>query len=185
MILRKMHWKGLPAWAKEFDFLEIIEKQSTLHGVDPYQILALVQTESRGIHTSVRYEKSFRWIKQDEVVAFSKILGSTQNTTRNLLKNSFGLCQIMGQVFAEHGGMENSHPAHRWPTSMLDKRIGIYYGCKVWRWHFDRHGPMVDEVYASFNGGSPRRVPDGSFENQDQVDNYIMNYSEIMKGVRY
>lgn len=79
---------------------------------------------------------------------------------------SWGLMQVMGAVAREYGFREPYLPALCRPADNLD--IGCRHLARLQRRFGPSHG--VDGVIAAYNAGSPRRVGDGRFENQEYVD---------------
>lgn len=185
-MIKRLDHEKLPNVIKEWDFLEIVERFSTFYKVNPYHILALIQTESKGITTAMKYEDGFKWIKEKEIPSIAEQMGLYPDTCRMVLKTSFGLGQVMGQVFIENGGLENAIVDYRNPVIMCNKRFGILYACKVFSKTLNFWGPDVATVYSAYNRGTPKIDHETKkFVNQKNVDNFLENLSWITKEVRF
>lgn len=183
-IAKRIDYDGLPAWAKKWDFLDIIEAKATQFDINVYSLIALVKTESDGNPLSVRYEPGYRWTF--EVENFAEMLGASVPTIECLQSMSFGLGQVMGGLFFELGGALEPLPHYRWPTAMLDKRIGLEYACRAWQAKGKNYITPQDK-YASYNGGSVRfnpKKPD-EYVNQAAVDRFMKHLKDVTKTVRY
>jgi soluble lytic murein transglycosylase-like protein len=181
---KKIDYDALPKWAQEWDFLEIIEAKANKFDIDCYHLIALVKTESNGNHLACRYEPNYRWTF--EIESFAEMLKASEATVEMMQSTSFGLAQVMGSLFLELGGALEPIEKYRWPTCMLDKRIGLEYGCRAWKAKTKGlHSP--DEMYAAYNGGSVRYDPrsPNHFVNQANVNIFMKNLKEIKKLVRY
>lgn len=181
---KKVDFDFLPQWAKRWEFWEIIESKCTKHNINPYYIAALIKTESDGNPLACRYEKNFKWTY--DTADFAKSLRSSEDTIEMMQKTSWGLCQVMGTVFFELGGNLEPLYEYRWPTSMLDKRISIEYGCRYWNSKAKYyHDPM--QIYAAYNAGTVRYSIDcpENLINQANVDRYEANLKDLTKCTRY
>ena len=94
-------------------------------------------------------------------------------------RTSWGLMQVMGAVAYEEGLHKMENPIERWPSAMLNPEIGIEMGCRHLKRKFDKYGPEVGNVYAAYNGGSPRVGKDGFLVNQLNVDRFLRYYSRV------
>lgn len=183
-VARRVDFEMLPKWAQQWDFWEIIEKKCTMHEIDPYHIGALIKTESNGNHLACRYEPNFKWTF--EIEEFASQLNASEATIECLQQMSIGLCQVMGTLFFELGGMLEPIEQYRWPTCMFDKRISIEYGCRAWNAK-TKYYCTPEEKYSAYNAGSVRySIEDPSvFINQSAVNIFKKNLDNLTENVRY
>ena len=181
---KKVDFERLPKWAQQWDFWDAIELKSTKYNINPYHIGALVKTESNGNHLACRYEKNFKWTYCIE--DFAKSLIASVDTVEMMQKTSWGLCQVMGTVFFELSGNLEPNEVYRWPTSMLDKKISLEYGCRYWVSKKKFYsGP--EEIYAAYNAGTVRYDLDcpENLVNQAAVNRFKENLNDLIMYVRF
>lgn len=86
---------------------------------------------------------------------------------------SFGLLQVMGAVAREHGFRGE------FLTELTQPAIGLEYGCKHLASLRVRFGPAWGHVIAAYNAGSPRKRPDGTYDNQTYVDDVMAKWEAL------
>lgn len=153
----------LPSKYSSWPFIDLIIKKSLHHDINPLHIIALIQVESSGIPTLLRYEKKYQWIypSKDLAIAWKVSI----DTAEIMQKTSWGLCQIMGAVAVEHG--LNDLTPYNQPSILLLPEYGIEFGCRHWNKFKKKYsGPL--EIYACYNAGSLRKK-EGIYENHEAV----------------
>lgn len=152
-----------PEWLSTWDkrLQESARDAAIRHGLDPNWVMAVIQTESAGNPLAVRFEPNWRWLHN--VAAHAKRLKVTEETERSLQSFSWGPMQVMGSVAREWG-----YPDHLF--TLCDPIRGLEYGCKhlaAMRKRF----PTGRDWIAAYNGGSPRKNPDGTYK--DDLEKYV------------
>ena len=117
-------------------------------------VLAVCYVESSFNEWACRYEPGYRWIPDD--------LSATE---RMCQMTSWGLMQVMGGVAREYGMTGDL-------TKLCLPTIGLKYGMMHLRRFFDKYKNWTDAL-ASYNGGSPRKNPEGKLINQSYVDKVL------------
>lgn len=123
-------------------------------GLKPSLVRAIVQVESSGNPKAIRYEPAFyeRYVKGK----------GYQATEAHLLSSSWGLLQVVGLVARELGYEEHL-------SFLLLPELGLFWGCRKLAELATKY-PDEQETIAAYNAGSPRRLKDGTFVNQEYVD---------------
>ena len=185
--MKKIDINNLPDWCAKWPFWDAITKCSARYSLDPYVVASFIQTESKGTPWAVRYERHFLWVyPRREIVEMAKEIRVSPNTMDMLQRTSWGLMQVMGSTFYDHGGMEEIESFKKTPLSMTVPEVGIKYGCKHLRSLYERFGPAVDDVVAAYNAGSPKKAQGSNeFVNQRYVDHFFNNLHDIYAKVRY
>lgn len=130
------------------------------HGLDPLLVEAVAMVESGGDQWAYRYEPGYRWIyefRDRRVSADTELSGQ---------KTSWGLMQIMGAVARERGFREP------FLTRLLLPAENVEYGCRHLA-HLASRGFLGRDLVASWNAGTPRLKPDGTYDNQQYVDKVL------------
>lgn len=139
--------------------------------IDPLLIASIVSVESNGNRKASRYEDHYRWLSNVEEHAL--YLNISKDTEENQQKTSWGLMQLMGANARELG--------FKGPlTDLTHEFIGLKYGIKFMEGLFKKYGD-TDLVISAYNQGSPRRKPNGDFENKEYVDKVLHRYNTITK----
>lgn len=146
------------------------------HALDPDLVAAVIAVESLGNPYAIRYEKGFRHTYN--VPYFAKMVGCTTDSMWVMQKTSWGLMQVMGAVAYEEG-LADMNGDERWPSAMLNPKVGIEMGCRHLKRKFEAFGPEVARVYAAYNAGTPRLNDSGKFVNQVSVDRFLRYYREL------
>lgn len=171
---------AIPKWAKSLKYWGLIHEQAPKYGLDPLVVAAVIQTESIGNTYAVKYEPHFSLARvYGELRDITDLLVTDTDTMEVIYRTSWGLMQVMGAVFYEHGGHRNPTYAGRWATSMLVPEIGIKYGCTHLKLKQERYGDDPERLYAAYNAGSPRHNETGMYVNQRQVDRFMRYYREL------
>lgn len=122
-------------------------------------VAAIVQTESAGDPLAARFEPDYKYLFK--VVEFAKDNNISQMTEMVMQKTSWGLVQMMGGVARELGHQGSI-------LEMLKPEVNLALGCKHIKRLINRH-PVLDDMIASYNAGSPIKGLDGKYKNQDYV----------------
>lgn len=138
------------------------------HLIDPTFLKALIDVESDWNTFKVVFDPRYIWVK--DVKFLSDWIGCTQETMRMMQQTTYGLMQIVG-VNAYTIGYKG------WLTQMLDPRTNLEWGCKILQQKQKKFGDDPATLYASYNGGSPRKFESDRFVNQSQVNAFLKSYS--------
>lgn len=144
-----------PEWLKSWDpnLVALVRDTAIRHKLDPNWVLAVIQVESAGVPHRTKYEPDWIYFCKPEFHA--KRQGIDVPTETQLQKFSYGLMQIMGGVAREWG---YSDPL----VLLVDPIRSLEYGCR----HLAdkrRRYPLGRDWIAAYNGGSPRKNPDGTY----------------------
>lgn len=176
----------VPEWAKVLPW-PIIREIADRYRLKAELVAAVIQTESGGNIYCMRAEvkktmteagqilfvSTWRYFEEPDHFADQLKPYCSRPTEWVGQAMSFGPMQVMGGVAREHGFTG-------WLSQLCSWEIGVEYGCRHLRKKADRYGDDPAMLYASFNGGSPRRNALGMFENQKHVDNFMRNYNELV-----
>lgn len=131
--------------------------------LSPDLVYGIIKTESDCRHYVVRYEPGYRYLFKPHHVCPP---GCSVDTEIALQKTSFGLMQVMGAVFREHGYQD-------WLSFVLLKPwLQVRYGCahlnrKITEWG-------LTGGIAAYNAGRPVfREGTREFVNQEYVDKVL------------
>jgi soluble lytic murein transglycosylase-like protein len=152
--------------------VKIIELIAPTYNLDTVLIQALIATESSFNVNAMRYEALFTYLTNPP--SHAQRLGTSIETEATLQRFSWGLCQLMGSVFRELGFMESLPLA-------LEPHINIQFGCLHFSNYLKKYGAIEDAI-SSYNQGSPRRGPNGTYFNQIYVDK-VLNFYKNLKVV--
>ena len=149
------------------------------YDIDPTLLLAMCEVESSYNMHAIRYESHYSWLydpvlkrphKSTHLYPHSPITKSRCPTEKLNQKQSWGALQVMGAVAREYG-FEGWFPE-------LCGRLGIEYGAKHLQRYYRRHHDWEDAV-SSYNQGSPRKLADGKYRNQNYVDKVYKIYERL------
>ena len=156
----------------------LIISQAETFGIQPALLAAICKQESDFNADATRLEDGYRWLwRVGENASRLKI---TFRTEEKLQSFSYGLCQIMGATARSCGFTE---PMHR----LLEPKTNLEYGCRYLVSLFERFGKIgknvppgwSDAVVAAYNAGSPRRVNNLKFVNENYVRSVEAFYKEL------
>lgn len=160
-----------PDWLQKWDkkLIGYAREAAVRHQLDPNWVLAIVQVESAGQTNAARYEPNWKYLVRPEFYAERLLV--TKDTETQLQKFSWGLMQVMGSVGRQWGYPDHLH-------TLSDPIRGLEYGCK----HLSsmrKRFPTGRDWIAAYNAGSPRKRPDGSYENEGYVKKVVAFWNEL------
>lgn len=136
---------------------------STARGaqVPPELVLGIIEAESGGDPRAARINSTYPYtMMQAKRPAMCSV-----DVERIFQKTAWGLMQVMGATARELG-------FDGWLSELVvpetNVRLGIEFLGRKMSQHLERDG--IEGVVAAYNGGAPRRRPDGKFVNQTYVD---------------
>lgn len=138
----------------------MVSDQAKKYGADPDLALAIATVESNGNQYAVRFEPNWKYFVTISTFAQANLI--TTMTEQVLQQCSWGPMQIMGSVVRELG--------YQGPLAALtDPAIALKYSMAKLKKLCDLY---EDEsaLIAAYNAGTPRKNPDGKYENQAYVD---------------
>lgn len=158
-------------WLKKWDkkILEMSREAAIRHRLDPNWVLALIQTESSGLPHAQRYEPNWRYLCRPDF--YAQRLNITVETETQMQKFSYGLMQVMGSVAREHGYGDSL-------ALLIDPFRALEYGCRHLN-AFRRRYPTGRDWIAAYNAGSPRKKPDGTYENEQYVKKVVKFWNDL------
>ena len=136
---------------------------STARGaqVPPELVLGIIEAESGGDPRVARINSTYPYtMMQAKRPAMCSV-----DVERIFQKTAWGLMQVMGAT-ARELGFEDWLSELVFPETNI--RLGIEFLGRKMSQYLDRDG--IEGVVAAYNGGAPRRRPDGKFVNQSYVD---------------
>lgn len=163
-------------WIKKLDW-PVIRENAEEFRLDPDIIAAVIQTESANNYFTCKYEPAFRYTFQ--ISEFARALGTDYSTMEMMQKTSWGPMHVMGATALAMGLAREPLEHLRWPPALMDRELGVRYGSMYLRGQADRFGADPATLYAAYNGGSPRKLDSGMFENQHAVNRFIRIFREI------
>ena len=133
------------------------------HRVDPALASAMIMVESGWNSWRSRFEPPFKWLWQPD--DYAARLGQSLVTEKNQQKTSWGLLQIMGGTAREcgYGGLL---------TMLCLPEIGLDWGLRYLAKKAKLYPEMTDQI-AAYNAGTPKRLADGRYKNQEHVDKVL------------
>jgi hypothetical protein len=143
--------------------LNVIYEIALDHEVPWTLLAAIVQTESGGDPMAARFEPDYKYLFKS--AEFAKANAVTPMTEMMFQKTSWGLCQVMGGVAREHGHTGSL-------LELLVPEIGLKYGAKHLKKFMQKYQTKED-VISSYNAGSPIKLLDGKYKNQQYVDKVL------------
>lgn len=151
--------------------IEIARTKAREFEIPLHIVLAVIKKESDFNNMTYRYEAGWRY--HYNIEQFSRMTKTSFNSEKHLQATSWGLMQVMGTVARELGFFG-------YFTELCDPGTGIHYGCKKLKSLMDKYSTL-DDAIASYNAGSPRRLPNGDYENQGYVDGVKQFMNEFLK----
>ena len=145
------------------EYIKLIKAECAAVNLDSVLFCAIVNTESSWNPDAMRYEKNFDYIWRP--AQFAATLGISADTEITLQRFSYGLCQIMGANLRSFNIQDPLFKA-------LDPAINIKYGVNFFKKQCDLHKDIKDKI-ASYNSGSPIKLPNGNYANQQYVDTVL------------
>jgi soluble lytic murein transglycosylase-like protein len=127
-------------------------------------ILAIVEVESGGEPFAARIVPNYPYT----MPRAKRPAGVERETERYMQKTAWGLTQVMGAT-ARSVGFEGYLPELTDPA--INVETGVAYLRELARKYGARHG--LEGIIAAYNGGAPRKRPDGKFHNQGYVDRVL------------
>ena len=160
-----------PEWLKKWDkkIVEMAKDAAIRHRLDPDWVYAIVQTESEGLPHAQRYEPNWKYLCRPEF--YAKRLNQTLETEVQMQKFSWGLTQVMGSVCREYGYADSL-------ALLIDPFRALEYGCRHLS-NFRRRYPTGRDWIAAYNAGSPRKRPDGTYENEQYVKKVVSFWNDL------
>ena len=150
---------------------ELISKASMENGIEYRLLLALCKTESSLNPYAVRKEPNWKWWNKVEERA--EMVGCTYQTMKSMYSTSYGMTQIMGATYYDHGGKN-------YATELCDPEIALQYCCKILKnIMMEYRTPM--EIYAIYNAGVLKFKDDGRLINQTNVNHFLYQYTKAEK----
>ena len=136
---------------------------STARGaqVPPELVLGIIEAESGGDPHATKINATYPYT----MMQAKRPAGCSVDMERMCQKTAWGLMQVMGATARELG-------FDGWLSELVgpetNVRLGIEFLRRKMSQYFERDG--IEGVAAAYNGGAPRRRPDGKFTNQGYVD---------------
>ena len=136
---------------------------STARGVQapPELVLGIIEAESGGDPHATKINSTYPYT----MMQAKRPAGCSVDMERIFQKTAWGLMQVMGATARELG-------FDGWLSELVNPetnvRLGIEFLGRKMSQYFERDG--IEGVVAAYNGGAPRRRPDGKFVNQSYVD---------------
>ena len=160
-----------PDWLKKWDkrVLDTSREAAIRHQIDPNWVYAIIQKESSGISSAMRYEKNWKYLARPDF--YADRLNITTDTEIQLQKFSYGLMQIMGSVAREYGFADSL-------ALLIDPFRSLEYGCRHLK-NFRRRYPLGRDWIAAYNAGTPRKNPDGTYSNEEYVKKVVEYWSDL------
>lgn len=131
----------------------LIIQASKLTGIEPNLLCAVIHQESGGKPYAVRYEPAF-YKTYVQTKTAKTLLGHVPTTCsleteKQMRATSFGLMQMMGQVFRERGFRGE------FLTETLDPAINIKFGSEFLKHLLDKNGSTEKALLRWNGGGNP------------------------------
>jgi soluble lytic murein transglycosylase-like protein len=160
-----------PDWLRKWEpgLYDKVKTAASRHGIEPEWVAAVVQVESAGNPNAVRFEQNWKYFYN--VALHAKRLKITNDSEKTLQQFSWGLMQVMGSVAREWG----------FPDSLFElcsPMRGLEYGCRHLK-NMRRRFPTGRDWIAAYNAGTPRKRPDGSYENEEYVRKVVGYWSDL------
>jgi soluble lytic murein transglycosylase-like protein len=147
-------------------YIALIKQECSKRNLDAQLICAIVETESAFNTWAIRFEPGvMRPVSASVCARLNRTTEETETTGQRI---SWGLGQVLGST-ARWIGFRDALP------SLCDPKQGIFWACEA----FDKlggHHKLIEEQIASYNAGSVKKQPDGTFVNQKYVDRVLQYY---------
>jgi len=157
------------------ELAECLLDVALLHGVNRHLVCAIATVESGLDPLAVRYEPKYAYLVSPS--GHAARLGITTATETVLQRFSYGAMQIMGANMREQGFQGSLVELFANPELAIEGAVVHLAGI------FKRLGldPMLwsDDVVASYNAGTARKMPYGGYGNQEYVDRVTRAYKEL------
>lgn len=155
-------------WIKDLPWLHI-NYASHKYFLNPNIIASIIMTESSNNRFALRFEPRYKYFfKIKENAAIAK---TSEITEATLQMFSFGLTQIMGGVAREYGLTGSM-------LQLTDVAINLDFCGKHLKRFYDRY-KTEEDMLASYNAGSPVKLPSGLYKNQNYVDK-VLAYKSLL-----
>jgi soluble lytic murein transglycosylase-like protein len=141
--------------------------------IPPELILAIIEVESGGEAYAAKLNPHYPFTMPQA----KRPAGVDHNTEIYMQKTAWGLMQVMGAT-ARSVGFDGRLPELTDPA--VNVKTGVAYLETLMSKYHARHG--LSGVAAAYNGGAPRKRPDGKFLNQGYVDK-VMKAMEKYRAV--
>jgi len=152
--------------------LDLINKISSNFLVSPDLVCGIVGIESGWNTYKTRFEPGWKYF--DYPINHSTKLGITFDTERNCQMTSWGYMQVMGGVARELGFDD-------YLVRLCEPQYGIYYGIKkLAKLHLIYKS--ISDIISAYNQGSPRKNPEGAYENQNYVNKVLIEMTKFRQG---
>lgn len=146
------------------DHIDII---ATQHGLDPLLVAAIVEIESSGDTTAIRYEPTWPYYIETATP------GVSAETERMQQATSWGLMQVMGTTARELGC---DAP---FLSVLCNERIGLEFGCRYFAKQLKRYDGNKVAAVAAYNAGTARLTTGGKWANQAYVTKVWTAYGRL------
>ena len=123
----------------------LIQEIALAEGVDPAVLAAVVETESGGVATSIRYEPAF---EQRYIIPNPRWTSLPWST--RAMASSYGLGQLMFTTAVDVG-----YPDRSDPRGLLDPRTNLTLTARLLRKLLRKYGGDVEDAIAAYNSGRP------------------------------
>ncbi len=149
---------------------DLIIKYANKYSLNPAVVFGICCQESLCNPYAARFEPHYKWLyKPNEV----RPRMCSLETEKILQKTSWGLMQVMGGVYREHG-------FEGWLTKVAtNPEIQLDYGCKHLSKKIRRWGGQKGIL--AYNSGSPRKGKDGRYVNAYYLKK-VVRYGEKFHG---
>lgn len=138
----------------------MVTDQARKIGVDPDLAMAIAATESNGNQYAVRFEPNWKYFVN--LSMYAQVNFITTMTEQVLQQCSWGPMQIMGSVARELG--------YQGPlTALTEPSVAIKFSIAKLKKLCDTYEDE-NALISAYNAGTPRKKPDGKFENQEYVE---------------
>lgn len=146
-----------------------IKAHSKKENLDPFLLMAIIETESNGQTWAVRHEPKWSHFCQPHV--FCRDLTISEATEKALQAMSWGLCQVMGAVARELGFKDHL-------TKLCLEDLNLEVGAKKIKKLTSKYSGLEDAI-AAYNAGIPKVMADGKYFNQPYVNKVKFNLSQF------
>lgn len=149
----------------------LLDEAYQRHGINQNLLYSVIMTESGGDPYAIRYEPHFKYNLNVKIHARANNI--SEETELVLQMSSIGLCQCMGLIARELGFRQNL-------LQLTVPQISVNLGAKKLKLLSQKYN-TIDDVLASYNAGSPRKLENGLYVNQSYVDKVrsFMNKKEF------